>query len=138
MAAELSPRFVWLIVFRLFAVKKTKAEIAAQRVWHADREKLRKQRREEQDRNVQRKKALAGKTKTDAVGAAGEEGADDDDGDDGSSEAPSEEGEGEASWDEEEEISEGEVSEDEEVVNEYHSSEDDDDDDKPPRKKRQK
>ena len=126
-----------LIVCCLFTVKKTKAEIAAQRVWHADKEKLRKQRREEQDRNVQRKKALAGKTKTDAVGATGEEGADDDDGDGGSSEAPSEEGEGEASWDEEEEISEGEVSEDEEVINDDHSSEDDDDD-KPPRKKRQK
>ena len=129
-----------LIVFCLFTVKKTKAEIAAQRVWHADKEKLRKQRREEQDRNVQRKKALAGKTKTDAVGATGEEGADDDDdddGDDGSSEAPSEKGEGEASWDEEEEISEGEVSEDEELINDDHSSEDDDDD-KPPRKKRQK
>ena len=123
----------------MFAVKKTKAEVAAQKVWHATREKLRKERREEQDRNVQRKKALAGKTKADTVGAADEEGTGDGDGDDddGSSEAPSEEVDGgEASWDEEEEISEGEVSEDEDARSEDRSSEDEDD--KPPRKKRQK
>ena len=127
-----------LIAFSLFfTVKKTKAEIAAQRVWHADKEKLRKDRREEQDRNVQRKKALAGKTKGDAVGATGEDETGDDVGDDGS-EAPSEEvGDGEASWDEEEEISEGEVSEDDEAKSDDHSSEDDDDD-QPSRIKRQK
>jgi ribosome biogenesis protein SSF1/2 len=101
---------------------------------------LRKERREEQDRNVQRKKALAGKTKADAVSATGEEGTDegDDDDDEGSLEAPSEKLDGgEASWDEEEEISEGEVSEDDDARSEDQSSEDEDDD-RPPRKKRQK
>jgi ribosome biogenesis protein SSF1/2 len=121
-------------------VKKTKAEIAAQKELHATRVKLRKERREEQDRNVQRKKALAGKTKADAVSATGEEGTDegDDDDDEGSLEAPSEKLDGgEASWDEEEEISEGEVSEDDDARSEDQSSEDEDDD-RPPRKKRQK
>jgi len=93
-------------------VKKTKPEIAAQKEWHAAREKLRKERREEQDRNVQRKRALAGKTTADSAGAT-DEGTDDDN-------SPG----GEASWDEEEDISEGEVSEEM------------DDDNEPPRKKK--
>ncbi|KAI0637113.1 Brix domain-containing protein [Trametes polyzona] len=38
-------------------VKKSKAEIKAQKAEHAAKEKLRQQRREEQERNVQRKKA---------------------------------------------------------------------------------
>jgi len=41
-----------------FSVKKTKSEIVAQRASHAAKEKLRKERREEQERNVQRKKSL--------------------------------------------------------------------------------
>jgi ribosome biogenesis protein SSF1/2 len=123
----------------IFAVKKTKTENAAQKEWHTAREKLRKERREEQDRNVQHKRALAGKIKANAVGAADEEGTDDGDDDDHSPGDPSEgEDGGEASWDEEEEISEGEVSEDDDAGNEDRSSEDDDDDDKPPRKKKQK
>ncbi|KAH9998142.1 Brix domain-containing protein [Russula compacta] len=116
-------------------VKKTKAEIAAQRASHSAKEKLRKERREEQERNVRRKAALTGKTKADAAGEIGEEGTDDDDDgeDDRSSQGPSgEEDGGEAFWDEEEEISDGEVSED-------RSSEDaadeDDDEDRPFRKK---
>jgi ribosome biogenesis protein SSF1/2 len=117
-----------------FAVKKTKTEIAAQKEWHTTREKLRKERREEQDRNVRRKKAQAGKTN------ANEEGADDDD-DDGDDDNPlgdpsEDEDGGEASWDEEEEISEGEVSEDEDE--DRSSEEDEDEDDRPPRKKKPK
>jgi ribosome biogenesis protein SSF1/2 len=103
------------------AVKKTKADVAAQKTLHAAKEKLKKERREEQDRNVQRKKALAGETKADAVVASREEEVDG----------------GETSWDEEEEISEGDVSEDDDARSEDHSSEDEDND-KPPRKKRQK
>jgi hypothetical protein len=46
---------------------------------------------------------------------------------------------GEASWDEEEEISEGEVSEDDDARSEDRSSEDEDDDPRPlPERKRQK
>lgn len=124
--------------FFFLAVKKTKTEIAAQKEWHAAREKLRKERRQEQDRNVQRKRALAGKTKANTVGGTGEEGTDDDDGDDNSPGDLSEDGDdGEASWDEEEEISEGEVSEDDDARNEDRSSEEDDDDN-PPRKKKPK
>jgi ribosome biogenesis protein SSF1/2 len=131
-----------LIVFS-FIVKKTKTELAAQKEWHATRAKLRKERREEQDRNVQRKKALAGKTKGNAVGATDEEGTDHDDGDDDDKslgDLSGDEDGGEASWDEEEEISEGEVSEDDDARNEDRSSEedDDDDDDIPPRKKKPK
>ncbi|KAF8479213.1 hypothetical protein DFH94DRAFT_682719 [Russula ochroleuca] len=69
-----------------FAIKKTKAEIAAQRVWHATRKFLRKEHCEEQDRNVQCKRALAGKTKADAVSATDKKGTDD-----SSSEVPSKE-----------------------------------------------
>ncbi|KAH9981508.1 Brix domain-containing protein [Lactifluus volemus] len=70
-------------------VKKTKAEVAAQKASHAAKEKLRKQRREEQERNVQRKKALAGGAKTGGIrDVAGEE-------DDGASAASSEEEEAE-------------------------------------------
>ena len=128
--------------FFLFTVKKTKAEIAAQKEGHAARAKLRKERREEQDRNVQRKKALAGKTKANAVGASDEEGTDDDDGvgDGDNNSGPSEDEDGgEVSWDEEEEISEGEVSEDDGARNDDSSSDDDDDDDdKQPRKRKPK
>ena len=125
--------------FFFSTVKKTKTEIAAQKESHAARAKLRKERREEQDRNVQRKKAVAGKTKANVASATDEEGTDDGDGDDNSSGDPSEDEDGgEASWDEEEEISEGEVSEDDDARNDDCSSEDDDDDDKPPRKRKLK
>ena len=46
-----------LLIF--FSVKKIKSEIAAQRASHAAKDMLGKERREEQERNVQRKKALA-------------------------------------------------------------------------------
>ncbi|CCM02921.1 uncharacterized protein FIBRA_05035 [Fibroporia radiculosa] len=47
------------VIFHEF-VKKTKAEVTAQKAEHAAKEKLRKQRKEDQERNVQRKKQLAG------------------------------------------------------------------------------
>jgi len=46
-----------------FSVKKTKSEIAAQRASHAAKDMLGKERREEQEQNVQRKKALAEKSR---------------------------------------------------------------------------
>ena len=100
------------------SVKKTKAEVAAQKASHAAKEKLRKERREEQERNVQRKNAaLSGKGNVDAtVGTDEEEG----------------EGEEECSWDEDEEISEGEVSGDDE---DEVDDEDGDEDEEPPTKK---
>jgi len=131
--SDLCAREAHRISFFFLTVKKTKAETAAQKEWHTAREKLRKERREEQDRNVQRKRALAGKTKADAVGSADDEVTDDEGGSDGSEDG------GEASWDEEEEISEGEVSDDDDTRNEVHGSEDEDDEgDKPSRKKKPK
>ena len=63
------------------AVKKTETGIVAQREMHAANleKKMRKDRREKQDRHVQRKRALARKTKADVVGVTDEEGTDDDD-----------------------------------------------------------
>ena len=100
------------------SVKKTKAEVAAQKASHAAKEKLRKERREEQERNVQRKNAaLSGKGNVDAtVGTDEEEG----------------KGEEECSWDEDEETSEGEVSGDDE---DEVDDEDGDEDEEPPTKK---
>lgn len=125
-----------LIPFFFSAVKKTKVEIAAQKQLHAAREKLRKERREEQDRNVRRKRTVAGKTEANVI----DEGTDDGDDDDNLPGDPSEdEDDGEASWDEEEEISEGEVSEDDDDArHQDRSSEDDDDDGNPPRRKKPK
>ncbi|KAH9004923.1 Brix-domain-containing protein [Lactarius hatsudake] len=105
------------VIFHEF-VKKTKAEVAAQKASHAAKAKLRMERREEQERNVQRKTALAGKGKASTTGVTDEE-----------------EGE-ESSWDEDEEISEGEVSGDDDGGD---GDEDEDEDeeprDEPPTKK---
>jgi hypothetical protein len=55
----------------IIVVKKTKAEIAAQKVSYAVKEKSRRVRRKEQERNMQRKNAVfAGKTKKMAADAA--------------------------------------------------------------------
>jgi len=106
------------------------------------KEKLRKERREEQEQNVQRKKALAEKSKVDAPGATAEV-ADDED-EDGSSKALSDENDddddddgGEASWDEDDEVSEGEMSKDDDAESQDCSSDEDEDEPevKPPRKK---
>ena len=110
-------------------VKKSKAETAKQQKEHAEREKLRKQRRAEQEANVARKKAAAKKGKK---GGEGEE--DDDDEDDGvededeamgvySGEEDNDEGEGEDDWDDEEEVTDGEVSGDEDEDSESEPEE---------------
>ncbi|KAI0273813.1 Brix domain-containing protein [Gloeopeniophorella convolvens] len=110
------------VIFHEF-VKKSKGEVAAQKAAHAAREKVRRERREAQERNVQRKKAL---------GEQGAGGAADEEDEEEEEEAPSE-GDGEAAWDEDEEISEGEVSEDE-GAGEGSESEGEPEE-KPPRKK---
>ncbi|KAI0928863.1 hypothetical protein AcW1_005978 [Taiwanofungus camphoratus] len=84
-------------------VKKTKAEVAAQKAEHTAKEKLRKARREEQEWNVKRKKMEKGKGETKGNDDEQEE-------PEGSDET---EGEGdhyeEGVWDDDEEISEEEA-----------------------------
>ncbi|KAI0709047.1 Brix domain-containing protein [Earliella scabrosa] len=95
-------------------VKKTKAEIKAQKAEHQAKEKLRKQRREEQERNVERKKK-------DQEAKKGKGQAKDQDEDDSEVEGGEEDSEMEddydegedGAWDDEEEISEVEESADE-------------------------
>jgi len=79
-----------------FPVKKSAKEVAELSVTHAAKERLRQERREEQERNVQRKKALTTR-------AEGE--------DSGESENDLHSDQDEGVWDEDEEISEGEASE---------------------------
>ncbi|KAI9446666.1 Brix-domain-containing protein [Lactarius indigo] len=105
------------VIFHEF-VKKTKVEVAAQKASHAAKEKLRKERREEQERNVQRKMALAGKGKASMTRETEEE------------------EEEESSWDEDEEISEGEVSgDDDDDDDEEEEEEEESPQDEPPTKK---
>ncbi|KAI0664954.1 Brix domain-containing protein [Cubamyces menziesii] len=124
-------------------VKKTKAEIRAQKAEHAAKEKLRQQRREEQEKNVQRKKMaqeakkkgkMAGeKDDDDAVSEDESEGGSDLDEEMGSAEeeefSEGEGGDDEGAWDEDEMISEGEESEEE------SGSESEDEAPRPPPKK---
>jgi len=77
-------------------VTKTKKEVAEMKAIHAAKEKLRKERREEQERNVRRKKA-----KTNDGDASG---SDEDDGEEDG------EDDGVGVWDDEEDISDGEGS----------------------------
>lgn len=86
-------------------VKKSKKEVSALKTAHAEKEKLRKDRREEQERNVERKKKLANK---------GKHAQEDDEEEDGGEHEEEEEG----AWDDDEEISEGE-----EVLSEAEESE---------------
>ncbi|KAF7295278.1 hypothetical protein MIND_01066900 [Mycena indigotica] len=81
----------FLILIDFSSVKKTKKEVAQLKEAHAAKEKLRKERREEQERNVARKKgqALA------------------EDEDESMSDEGNEEYEEEGGWNEEEEISDG-------------------------------
>ncbi|KAI0047965.1 Brix-domain-containing protein [Auriscalpium vulgare] len=104
------------VIFHEF-VKKSKTELAAQKADHAAKLKLRKERREEQERNVQRKKALAGK------GIVDEEAEDEDEGEDEEEEEGGSDGYEDAGWDEDEEISEGEVSEEGESGDESETTE---------------
>ena len=71
-------------------VKKSKSEVVKQKAEHAAKERLRKQRREEQERNVKRKKV--NQEKNDRDDEAGED---------------DEEEHDEGEWDDEEEISDG-------------------------------
>lgn len=107
----------------LSVVKRTRAENAAQKAEHAAKEKLRKQRREEQERNVRRKKL--------AEAGDGEDAADDLEDEDASGEL-----EDDGEWDEDEEISEDE-GEDEEASG-SESSESEDEQKRPPPKKPKK
>ncbi|KAI0306768.1 Brix domain-containing protein [Multifurca ochricompacta] len=113
-------------------VKKTKAEMGNLKASHIAKEKLRKERREEQERNVQRKMALAGKATTKATAEEGIYNVGD------SSDALNEDEDNEeASWDEDEEISEGEVSEDDNTRNEKEPIESESEsEDGPPKKKK--
>jgi len=61
---------VELITISAILVKKITAEVAAQKVSHAARERLRRERREEQERNMQWKRAVfAEKMRTKTVAA---------------------------------------------------------------------
>ncbi|OAX40498.1 Brix-domain-containing protein [Rhizopogon vinicolor AM-OR11-026] len=106
-------------------VKKSKAEAAALKASHAAKEKLRKQRREEQESNVQRKKAEKQALRKNQH-----------DSDEEASEAEHDEfdAEGHDEWDEDEEISEVEDS-DEEHSEEPGSESDDEPEERPPTKK---
>ncbi|KAJ7273250.1 Brix domain-containing protein [Mycena rebaudengoi] len=97
-------------------VKKTKKEVASLQAVHAAKEKLRKERKAEQERNVERKKA-----KAKGEGAEGDEDEEEDEDMEGGEE---EEEDDEAGWDEDEEISEGEEDEDEDGEGAPESSED--------------
>ncbi|TFY83182.1 hypothetical protein EWM64_g837 [Hericium alpestre] len=92
-------------------VKKSKAEAAAQKADHAAKEKLRKERREEQLRNVERKEALG------KAGTTSEHDDDDEDVDGTQSEREEEEGD----WDEDDEFSEGRASEGEDESDDQES-----------------
>ncbi|CAL1704293.1 unnamed protein product [Somion occarium] len=116
-------------------VKRSKAEIVAQKAEHAAKEKLRKQRREEQERNVQRKKA-EGETGGDKEGDDEDEELDEELSEDGKQEGQADyENEGE--WDDEEEISEEEEA-DYASGSDADGSESEDEPEKPPFKKSKK
>ncbi|KAJ3786005.1 Brix domain-containing protein [Lentinula aff. detonsa] len=96
-------------------VKKSKKEISAQNAAHAAKEKLRKERRAEQERNVARKKAEKAKG-----------GEDIDLDDEGENENDDGDADGvEDDWDNEEEISDGEESEMDESEEESSGNEED-------------
>ncbi|CDO70757.1 hypothetical protein BN946_scf184798.g72 [Trametes cinnabarina] len=125
-------------------VKKSQAEIRAQKAEHAAREKLRKQRKEEQERNVQRKKAALEakeKGKESTLGDQDEEDEEDVDGADedevmgSEAEERSDDGEedgereDDGAWDDDEMISE-----DEESAGESESESEDEAPRPPPKK----
>ncbi|KAK7023913.1 Brix domain-containing protein C1B9.03c [Favolaschia claudopus] len=90
-------------------VKKTKKEVANLQAAHAAKEKLRKERRAEQERNVERKKAA--KNKASGAGDDDDDKDEDEDEEMGSQGAEEYEDDDNDDWDAEEEISEGEDSE---------------------------
>lgn len=104
-------------------VKKTRAEAAALRASHAERNKLREERRKEQEENVRRKKEAKGADKQkgsgsihDSADESDEEQVDDD-------------------WDEEEEVSDGEHTGSENISESESDIEESEEVDQPPRKK---
>ncbi|KAI0818719.1 Brix domain-containing protein [Irpex lacteus] len=110
-------------------VKKTKAEVAAQKADIAAKEKLRKARREEQERNVARKKKESGKAGDEDENEDEDEEMEEEDG-----EEQEEEGFEEGEWDDEEEVSEGEGEEDSDEDAAAESSEDEEVQRPPPKK----
>ncbi|KAJ7871465.1 Brix domain-containing protein [Mycena olivaceomarginata] len=98
-------------------VKKSKKEVAGLQAAHAAKEKLRKERRAEQERNVERKKAAKGKS------TGGDNEDEEDEGEDEEMVSEGGEDEDEPDWDAEEEISEGEDSEEEEPQDSSDSEE---------------
>ncbi|OSX65153.1 hypothetical protein POSPLADRAFT_1053926 [Postia placenta MAD-698-R-SB12] len=112
-------------------VKKTRAEANAQKAEHEAKEKLRRQRREEQERNIQRKKELAGEG--DADEESGGEGEDAEAKDDVQASGDERVYEDEGVWDDEEEVSGGE----DDIHSEGSDEESSDEEiQKPPPKKR--
>jgi len=111
-------------------VKKTKSQAAAQKAEHAAKEKLRKQRREEQERNIKRKKELA-----EGEGDGNEAEAEEDEGMEEEGE-PDEDLDEVGEWDDEEEI--GEEEEDHSDSDESDVDDSDKEPERPPPKKLKK
>lgn len=124
-------------------VKKTKAEIAALKAEHKAKEKLRKQRRDEQERNVQRKKEEAVKKTGTAVNSEDgevDEGYGDEENkeEDEESEGPEKEAqeyEDDGEWDDEEDVSDEENDGSDSDGSAEESSESEDEALRPPPKK---
>ncbi|KAI0093937.1 Brix domain-containing protein [Irpex rosettiformis] len=114
-------------------VKKTKAEAAAQKAEVAAKEKLRKERREEQERNVARKKKLTGKQSGEGEADEDEDEELSDQENDKESEVEEEFEEGE--WDDEEEVSEDEDEDEDDTDDAANESSEDEEVQKPPPKK---
>ncbi|KAF8522103.1 rRNA binding protein [Hysterangium stoloniferum] len=98
------------VIYHQF-VTKSKTEVAKQREEHAAKERLRKQRREEQERNVKLKKQLAKEN-----GEEYDENRDSNMDDDEPEENAADDGDDEGAWDDDEEISEGESEEEEDLA----------------------
>ncbi|KAJ7756867.1 Brix domain-containing protein [Mycena maculata] len=111
-------------------VKKTKKEVASMQAAHAAKEKLRKERRAEQERNVERKKA-----KGKSTGGEEDEDEEEEDADEGMEEHGADEEDDEGGWDDDEEISEGDEEEGEEG-DAPESSEDEEEQRRPTKKVR--
>ena len=104
-------------------VKKTRAEAAAQRASHAERNKLREQRRKEQEENVRRKKEAKEGVKQKGSGSIHD------------SADESDEEQVEDDWDEEEEVSDGEHTGSENISESESDIEESEEVVQPPRKK---
>ncbi|KAH0584069.1 hypothetical protein H2248_009642 [Termitomyces sp. 'cryptogamus'] len=118
-------------------VKKTKKEIAELKAEHAAKAKLKKERREEQERNVQRKKALAESGHKKAEGEDEDEAMDDDQDEEDAEVDEDEEDEfdeGSDNWDDNEEIEDSEDDADEDP----ESSEEEEEVKRPVKKSRTK